>query len=421
MSGTANTATHQHAAGITDGPANFGYRTPKARCYANGYLPRSPRRPTTLEVSPRYGPALSYRNWNLCCPTKAAGTTTRTSPGCPTTLWWICTTVSSAVPVPVTGLAVDSARYLTSTPNPSEWLRTLEHIAHDDTEHEFLRLWFGLCLTTETRDHLFLFLQGPGGGGKSILMNISIAVLGQYHVGLPADSFIGNSSHHPEWKARLHGARLTTISDAPRGRWRNLDLLKSIVSGDSLTANFMRRASFDFDSTAKVMLGGNHEPRLGYSDSGLGRRIVLVPAAKVKNPDKHLRHKLQAELAAITGWMVQAATDYLKSDGLPPTPPRWAENTVQYLESTDAIGAWFRDRCRHNPDVFTPAVDLIADYNAYTQSNLKNAESIYDWVSNSSIAGLTKKRQRIPDNKNPVWGYLGLQLTDQQHEGQLLL
>ena len=299
---------------------------------------------------------------------------------------------------------------------PAAWLKTLEHTCHNAIEHEWLRLWCGLCLTGHTRDAKFVFLQGPGGGGKGIIMRTVIDVAGEYHVGLPNHAFVGSGSRHPEWIARLAGARLATVADMPRGNWQNIDVLKSLVGGDPVTANFMRMGSFTFESTAKVMLGGNHQPALGYSDSGFARRITLIPAARVTDPDPHLRQTLVAELPAICGWFVRAAYDYLNTDGLAPAPERWSTATTDYLETDDKVGAWFRERCRHDPNAFTPGPDLVSDYNAYAGDNIKRASRLYEWLTQYPQQGVIRTRRRPAKGANPVDGFAGVRLTNHPAE-----
>ena len=281
------------------------------------------------------------------------------------------------------------------TREPAAWLKTLKHTCHNAIELEWLRLWCGLCLTGHTRDARFVFLQGPGGSGKGIVMRTVVDVAGSYHVGLPNHAFVGNGGRHPEWIARLAGARLATVADMPRGTWQSVDLLKSLVGGDPVTANFMRMGSFSFESTTKVMLGGNHQPALGYSDSGFARRITLIPAEKVADPDPHLRQTLLEELPAITGWMARAAHDYLHSDGLPAAPERWSTATTDYLDTDDQVGRWFRERCRHDPHAHTLVSELVADYNRFTGEKMQRATPIYQWLGQYPQQGVARGRLSV--------------------------
>ena len=188
-------------------------------------------------------------------------------------------------------------------------LRLVNHICTTDEELRFLWLWCGYCLTGHTREHKFLFLQGPGGGGKTTLMEIFQAVLGGYHTSAPADAFVGHATPHRQWLARLDGARACVIPELPEsGRWQ-LATLKSLVSGDTQIANRMRQDSFEFIPQAKVVMGGNHKPSISRSDSGLARRMVLIPVDAIPEADRDstMLAKLQGELRQIVRWFVEGA------------------------------------------------------------------------------------------------------------------
>ena len=46
---------------------------------------------------------------------------------------------------------------------PSRWLDVLARALPDAGERDWFRRWCGYCLTGHTREHKFLFLQGPAG------------------------------------------------------------------------------------------------------------------------------------------------------------------------------------------------------------------------------------------------------------------
>ena len=295
------------------------------------------------------------------------------------------------------------------------WGELLAHICQDDTESEWLRLWCGYCLTGLTREHKLVFLSGPGGGGKSTLSETIRRVVGSYSGGIPEDVFVDGATRHREWLARLDGVRVASIPDLPAGRWRNVSLLKSLSAGDTQSANFMRRGTFDFQPAAKLWISGNTKPSLGGSDSGLARRLVLIPIAKVANPDPHLPQALAAELPAVAAWAVRAAADYLHRGELPPVPPRWGAEAADYLAGEDTIGAWWSERCQADPGAFTTSKDLIADYNRHTGSQLKRATPLFEWIAEHEPPGVTKTRQRIDGRNNPVSGLAGVRLLATRH------
>ena len=95
-----------------------------------------------------------------------------------------------------------------------------------------------------------LFLFGPPGCGKSTVADTLLHIAGSYGATLSAEHVVGDSNQHRAWLARLDRKRLVRINEMPsKGAWRTSDLL-SLVSGEMITANHMRRDPFDFPALA---------------------------------------------------------------------------------------------------------------------------------------------------------------------------
>jgi putative DNA primase/helicase len=96
----------------------------------------------------------------------------------------------------------------------------------------------------------------------------------------------------------------------------------------------MRQDFFSFTPTFKLMICGNHKPRLRAVNEAIRRRFQMVPFdVKVANPDKNLAEKLKSEWGAILNWMVEGCAEWQRQ-GLNP-PKRVIEETAKYLESED--------------------------------------------------------------------------------------
>ena len=292
---------------------------------------------------------------------------------------------------------------------PTRWLEVVGHVCQSDAERVWFQRWCGYTITGDTREHLFAFLHGPGGGGKTTIIETMRKIAGSYAAGIPEDVFVDGASRHREWLARLAGARMAVVSDLPSGSWRNVGMLKSLVAGDVMTANLMRSASFDFRPVAKLWLSGNAKPRLGRSDSGFERRLVLVPVAKAPHPDKQLGQALDNELPAITGWCVEGAAAYLR-DGLPAVPERWSAAADAYHRAEDTIGLWFAERCQLDHSAFTPARELVGDYKTHTGQRLSRATPIYEWLHDKAFDDVARARMRVNGSDNPVDGVRGVRL-----------
>src|SRR5207249_1679233 len=108
----------------------------------------------------------------------------------------------------------------------------------------------------------------------------------------------------------LVGARLVTAHETQEGRRWNEAKLKKLTGGDKSEARFMRQDWFDYDPTFKIMILGNHKPRLQSLSDAMRRRFLLVPfnvRIPVHEQDPELTEKLKTEHPAILRWAIDGA------------------------------------------------------------------------------------------------------------------
>ena len=76
------------------------------------------------------------------------------------------------------------------TPDCPRWLEFLKEITSGNTELvAFLQRWFGYCLTGNISEESLLFVFGPGGNGKTVLLNTIAHIMGDYATMAPIDTF----------------------------------------------------------------------------------------------------------------------------------------------------------------------------------------------------------------------------------------
>ena len=289
---------------------------------------------------------------------------------------------------------------------PTRWLSVLARAMPGAGEVAYFQQFAGYAFTGYTREHLFAFLQGPGGGGKSLILDVLRRLAGSYHVGVPDHVFVSNHPQHRQWLARLDGARLVCIAELPSGAWRT-GPLKSLVSGDVQTANFMRMESFDFTPAATVVIGGNTKPRIPDAYSGFARRLLLIPveSAPEKERDPLLPEKLWRERNEIAGWMIEGARQYLES-GLGAIPTRWRDEARDYITSEDMLRSWL-DLCLVlEPSAFTPNRRLTESAEAFTGRRVR-ITALKEWAHSEGLP-VTFTRRRPEPGTHPVAGALGI-------------
>lgn len=281
------------------------------------------------------------------------------------------------------------------TPHP-RWSAFLARVTEEDRELEaFLQRYIGYCCTGHTGEHAFAFAYGTGANGKSTLINTIARVLGDYATVADMATFIAsNAERHPTDLAKLHGARLVVAQETQRGRRWDETKIKALTGGDKLTARFMRQDFFDFTPNFKLLIAGNHKPRISAVDEAMRRRLLLVPFT-VQIPaaerDPKLAGKLWAEREAILRWCADGALLWQR-DGLAP-PAAVREATNEYLREQDVVGQWLEDCTeRGNQTAFTRIATLFASWRSWCEGRSFKPGSMLSLSSALSDQGFEKAR-----------------------------
>ena len=233
----------------------------------------------------------------------------------------------------------------------------------------FLQRFLGYCLTGATSEHVLLFLYGTGANGKGVFLNTVVNILGDYAVVAPMDLFMAaKNERHPTEIAKLRGARLVVAQETEKGRHWDAVKIKTLTSEDKLTGQFMRQDFFDFTPTHKLIISGNHKPRLRTVDEGIRRRLLLVPftvTIPAEERDPYFADKLKPEWSAILRWMVDGCLEW-QSDGLG-VPDIVRQASDDYFEEQDTLGLWLEAWTIRDASVFTPVAKLFETYKAWCE------------------------------------------------------
>ncbi|AMJ61975.1 phage/plasmid primase, P4 family [Bosea sp. PAMC 26642] len=252
------------------------------------------------------------------------------------------------------------------------WLQFLdEATGKDQGLIRFLQQWGGYCLTGDTREHALFFGYGPGGNGKSVLVNVFTGILADYAVTAAMDTFTASrGDKHPTELAMLRGARLATASETEEGKSWAEARIKSITGGDAVSARFMRQDFFTFMPTFKLLIVGNHKPVLHNVDEAARRRFNIVPfTRRPATPDRQLEGKLRAEWPGIFRWLIEGCLDWQANGLVRPESVRAA--TDSYFSDQDMFGQWLEEECDlepGNPHKWATTTELFVSWADYAKA-----------------------------------------------------
>jgi putative DNA primase/helicase len=229
---------------------------------------------------------------------------------------------------------------------PALWLKFLDEVTQSDEDLiRFLQQWMGYCLTGETREHALLFIYGPGGNGKSVFLNIMKRIIGDYGATASMETLVAAQyDRHPAELAALCSARFVTASETEAGRYFAEARLKQLTGSDPITARLMRQNPFTYIPEFKLMIAGNHAPKLLNADEAMRRRMNIVPfIARPAKPDKELERRLGEELGHILQWAIEGCLDWQQNGLVRPAVVEAA--TADYFAEQDVLGAWLDECC----------------------------------------------------------------------------
>jgi putative DNA primase/helicase len=248
----------------------------------------------------------------------------------------------------------------------------------------FVRRLIGSALVGTVTENILPILWGTGANGKSVLVEVLLAVFGpDYAMKAPPSLFMARRTEaHPTERADLYGKRFVAVVETAEGGKLDEALVKELTGGDRIRSRKMRQDFWEFTPTHTAILVTNHKPEVTGNDHGIWRRLKLVPftvtfwnpddppAAGEERPerlrqDKGLREKLLAERPGILAWAVRGCLEWQKLGLLAPAEVSMA--TAEFREQSDQVRRFVEECCERPPTGADWRVRSSALYGAYRQ------------------------------------------------------
>lgn len=251
------------------------------------------------------------------------------------------------------------------------WERFLEESAPDPELRAFLARAAGLTAVGEVLQHVFLFLHGPGGTGKSTFLGALGLAFGGYAARcdfrtFAEDSRRSSSGASPD-VARLRGARLAVCSEIP-DRTHLGARMKDLTGGDRVVGRHLFGREIEFAPSHTVWIAGNCEPTAEYLDTGVWRRMQQIPFEIVharSDVGLPLRLSDPRELAGIIGWIVRGWGEYRVTRGLS-APKAVTRATAEFRSRLDPLAGWLEECAALESGSETSSGDAWTSFQAWT-------------------------------------------------------
>lgn len=256
---------------------------------------------------------------------------------------------------------------------PTVWLENLERWFIDGdgrTDWQLILLLqeaFGYSLTCDTNMQTGFWLNGPSGSGKSTVLRTLALLAGSSHASLDLNSLERNGYQ----LADLVGKRVVTCTESRAGVYLLDDVLKQLISGESLVARQIYLRNTTYEPKVKVWWAMNELPKNRDRSNAIYRRLRILPmlnALPVEQQDRQLLNKLRQELPGIFNWAMEGL-QRLRSNG-DFTRAEQSDRVVdEYRNTNDKERAFVAECCIQCDGERVQAAHLYQAYVAWCKQN----------------------------------------------------
>lgn len=247
-------------------------------------------------------------------------------------------------------------------------------------------------------EHMII-AYGDGANGKSTFWNAIFRVLGNYAGKLSADALTMSCKRNvkPEM-AEMKGKRLIIASEMSEGVRLNTAMVKQLCATDEIYAEKKYKAPFSFDPSHTLVLYTNHLPKIGASDDGIWRRLIVIPfnakitgSSDIKNYADYLVKKAGG---AILSWIMDGAKRIIEKDFKTALPGPVNDAILKYREENDWMGHFLEECCEVGNGLFEKSGELYQAYRAYALRNGEYTRSTTDFYTELVNRGFVRQKSR---------------------------
>jgi putative DNA primase/helicase len=231
----------------------------------------------------------------------------------------------------------------------------------------------GYCMLTRNPLRKALLLRGAGRNGKSILLHLLVALLGETNVvALPLQRLGGDDRFSP---ARLRGKLANICGDIGSQAARDMSLFKQITGGDRIHGEKKGKDGFDFLVGAMMVFSANEFPSSPDTSAAyIDRWLVLefpnrfAEDAKKENQLRALAENEDEMRGLMKLAVEQAARLVARGNFDPPVEARRAHE--RFTQAVDSVASFLAsDRVIIDPDRRIERSALHMEYQSFCQEN----------------------------------------------------
>ena len=274
-----------------------------------------------------------------------------------------------------------------------------------------LQEWIGYCLYAKYPIHKAMILLGPGGNGKSTLINLLDRFLGEQNkASVTLQALCSNRFA----ASALDGKLANLCADIPDKAVDQTGMFKMLVGADSIPAERKFKDAYTFKNIAKLMFSTNKIPQTKDDTTAYFRRWVIISCNNYFSPAKANTRILDyvctpSEFSGLLNWALIGLKRLLEH-GQFSDNRTWEQERERYLASSNSALAYIESHVEpslEEKDRITK-VDLYAAYVTYCKANdlpiMRQAD--LTTIMRQAIPDAKEVQFRVGTERKKGWAYV---------------
>lgn len=292
------------------------------------------------------------------------------------------------------------------------WLDALDTIfCQDQALIDYVQQIVGMAAVGRVYMEAMIIAYGEGSNGKSTFWNTIARVLGTYSGNMSADALtVGCKRNVKPELAEAKGKRLIIAAELEEGMRLNTSVIKQLCSTDEIFAEKKYKDPFSFTPSHTLVLYTNHLPKVGAMDSGIWRRLIVIPFnAKITggNDQKNYADYLVENAAPfVMAWIIEGAEKAIGQNFHIPAPVCVKEAINKYKSDNDWLAHFLNDCCERGDGYEVGSGKFYSEYRAYCARVGDFTRSTTEFYNAVEQAGFKRVKK-----KHSMW-ILGLRLLE---------
>lgn len=259
---------------------------------------------------------------------------------------------------------------------------------------ELVEELFGYCLIPDVRYEKAFMLKGPGQNGKGTLLNLLTAFIGNDNI---SKVTLQDLVEHRFMRAEIFGKLVNLFADLDAHALKSTSYFKTVVSGDSITAERKHCDPFDFRPFARLIYSANEIPLSQDRSVAFYRRwaIIEFPNAFIKGQnaigDLIARLTQENELSGLLNYALKGLKRLFEA-GRFSEPESTKQALEDYQKASDTVVAFLSDRCTIDETGTTERKVLYDTYLQYCNGEGYKPESRPTCYARVKAQGVGERR-----------------------------